>query len=93
MASWREQIPVLDSHGGTGKFAQAAKTFNYSNTKNTKLENHDRKEPSAIGRLVAMPKAAGPDFGPRCDKGQQLYQQAEGMMFVYKEEKKKKVSV
>jgi hypothetical protein len=45
--AWREQIPVLDSHGATGKFAQAAKTFNYSNTQNTKLENHDRKERSA----------------------------------------------
>jgi hypothetical protein len=36
----------LDSHRATVKFAQAAKTLNCS-TKNTKLENHDHKEPSA----------------------------------------------
>jgi hypothetical protein len=33
LASWREQIPVFDSHGPAENFAQAAKTFNYCNAK------------------------------------------------------------
>jgi hypothetical protein len=31
LASWREQIPVFDSHGPAENFAQATKTFNYCN--------------------------------------------------------------
>ncbi len=38
LASWREQIPVFMCYGQPEKFAQGAKTFNYSNTTDTKKE-------------------------------------------------------
>ena len=38
LASRREQIPVFMCYGQPEKFAQGAKIFNYSNTKDTKKE-------------------------------------------------------
>jgi hypothetical protein len=36
LASWREQIPVLDSHGPPESLRKPRKTFNYTSAKNAK---------------------------------------------------------